>query len=147
MANWVTPTAIHSVCGEHASYPAANLIDGSLSSFWAHLANELHWVVFDLGSSMEVTAVRLYVNYSPNDRVDGVDVYVSDDPTNWGSPVAENLSFVGNWAWVENSVTSKTGRYIKLENMNPQSSNNDINLWEFQAYASTPPPTVYSFIM
>ena len=134
MTSWVTPTAIHSVCGAHASYPAANLIDGSLSTFWAHLVNHLHWVVFDLGSSMEVTAVRLYVNYSPNDRIDGVDVYVSDDPANWGSPVAEDLSFVGIWEWIQKSVTAKAGRYIKLENMNPQSTVNDINLWEFQAY-------------
>jgi hypothetical protein len=79
-----------------------------------HLTNETHWFILDLGSSVEVSAVRGRSNTSNNPY--DVNIYVSDTVGSWGAAVATGIS---SWelttSWQEEATTPKTGRYIMVE--------------------------------
>ena len=114
MADWLIPTAIHSKCGEHPSYPATYAIDEDTESFWVHLATCFHWIVFDLGATKALTKVRVWGELQGWGYGGDSEVYVSDDPGNWGAAV-----WVGTFTlwgqWYESGEFSKSGRYVKLE--------------------------------
>lgn len=88
---WVSPAAIHSVCGEFTGSPpdyldvrtAVKSIDRILASWWQ--CNEPHvgWIVFDLGSTRTVTRVRV----NQGQYMDSVDVWVGEDPADFVIPI------------------------------------------------------------
>ena len=141
MAVWTTPTAVHSKCGEEGSFPATNAKDDNTGTYWWHIATCYHWIIFDMGQSYSVTKIRLYQSITPSDQwggpSGGLDVYISDDPTDWGSAVWTGL--LGGHYWQETGAFQKNGRYVKLvskENGITQRMN------EFDAYCAEvePPP-------
>ncbi|MCP4594991.1 LamG-like jellyroll fold domain-containing protein, partial [Neptuniibacter sp.] len=77
-----------------------------------HSANEVHWLIVDLGKDYLVTKVR-----GRSDHIgdpDDVDIYVSKDKTNWGEAVYTAGSFLPA-TFVELDTTDKVGRYVKME--------------------------------
>lgn len=158
--DWTTPSGIHSTCGTNTN----NLIDGKTSDdvdASYHYVSELHYVVFDMGSSVDVQQVRFYMGdyYGGDYSLGNGNIYVSDDTGNWGSAVSTDFcaAAADNWATID--TTDKSGRYIKIEfytvstaecltsdgfwkysNLEP----NDGGFLEFEAYivvADTTPPT------
>ena len=139
---WTTPPSIHDKCGEEAGYEATRTIDGITApwrdSVWIHDAYERHWIIFDLGETKNVTRIRLFQHdLEPFGGNIGFRVYVSDDPTDFGTPVWEGPA-VAAFEWQECVGFSKSGRYIKVESL-------DNKQWqyiiEFQAYVELAPPT------
>jgi len=140
-AAWVAPTAIHSKCGEDASYPASNTIDGDTGTWWGHPVSEEHWIIFDLGSTKTVQKIRLYLLPGARNGVCGVSaVYINDTADeSGGSKGSGDIS--GSEGWYEIDVTDTAGRYIKikLKTLDVNGSNcNNIDcmtyFYEFQAY-------------
>ncbi len=90
----------------------------NLNNYWEGNTSHVHWVIFDLGQSYLINKVRGFsdTGYDPTD----VDIYISDNEI-WGAPVATGLSA---WQdcnvhgdardWVEEAVTPKIGRYVKV---------------------------------
>jgi len=117
MADWTTPTAVHSKCGETSPYIAVNTIDESITTFWYHGSTEYHWIIFDMGETKKITQIRLYVPSGTSTMIFGLDVglyvYVGDDPANLGDAVWEGILNVEN-QWNESGTFDKNGRYIKL---------------------------------
>lgn len=72
-----------------------------------------HWIIIDLGTTKTVTRVR---GRSDNIRdPTDIDVYVSDDKEDWGSPVAEGIdTWQDTDAWQIVDVANKNGRYVKF---------------------------------
>jgi len=140
MAEWTTPSAIHSKCGEDAASPATNTIDENTTTYWRHSSAELHWIIFDMGETKTITKIRLYQRTSlvlwGGDT--GLYVYVSDDPADFGDAVWEGILNTPS-SWNESGAFSKNGRYIKLLTKFGSSSE---RMYEFDAYAEAvgPPP-------
>lgn len=81
---WLSPVAVHSVCGEFTGTPpdyldvrtAVKSIDGDLASWWQCNENHVGWIIFDLGVPQKVTKVQVY----QGQYMDSCDVYVGNNP-------------------------------------------------------------------
>jgi len=110
MADWTTPSAVHSKCGETDPYLAILAIDDNTATYWKHNATDYHWIIFDMGSTLKITQIRIYFNWGAGF---GCTVYVSDDPENWGDPVFSG-ALTASGSWYLSGTFDKNGRYIKL---------------------------------
>ena len=136
MADWTTPAAIHSKCGETSPNLATRAIDTDTAKDWMHyVASCYHWIIFDMGSTKTITKIRLYqyldgVFYRWG-RTSGLTVYVGDDPADFGAEVWHGVLDVDGWQ--ESGAFSKDGRYVKLVTLYGQKYE---KMFEFQAYAA-----------
>ncbi len=132
MAEWFSPISVYSRCGERVGHPATHWIDGNLSTYWRHDTDHGHSITVDLGETKNVQRVRIraHTDYLAS-RLKNVDVYVSDDPGNWGTAVADNLSFQAT-GWNERDLTPKQGRYVRFINIGTLNSPGIIYSWEME---------------
>ena len=139
---WVTPTAIHSKCGEHASFPASNTIDGDLATAWWHSVGHEHWIIFDLGSTKTVQKIRLYCKGGYAYNICTVSaVYINDTADESGGSKGSLGTILTLDNWNEIDVTDTSGRYIKIkletldaDGLNCSTSNHLWRFFEFEAY-------------
>jgi len=106
---------VYDKCGEEGFHPATNAIDGNTSSYWAHVVSCYHKIVFDLGGTKVVTRVRLYQMFPYIycwGQEEGLSVYVSNDPEDWGDAVWEGAMYASYWQ--ETGPFEKVGRYVRL---------------------------------
>lgn len=145
-AEWTTPSAIHSKCGESSPNFATLAIDDNTGTFWRHYVTCFHWIIFDMGETKKITKIRLYQHSVPPlqwGQSDGLTVYVGDNPANLGAAVWQGaLNAAG---WQESGAFDKNGRYVKLV-----CKNNEVQqlMYEFDAYAEAvapPPPIIELF--
>ena len=143
--SWQSPSAVHSCCGYFADLVPAHMIDGDVYTVWYHNVDEAHWIVLDLGESKYVEKVRLFVHSHPTSQWRFCDVYLSDSPTHFGSLPAGSVCFLGaeyESEWVEADLAEyappdvKTGRYMKLSNIDTEDVYGYIQGAEFWVYAS-----------
>ncbi len=118
---WVTPGTINSYCGQEGSYPASNARDGNTGTEWRHTINELHYIIFDLGSSIPVGGVRVYFKGTGSGW--SCNVYASDSATVWGSAIVSGWDISGAAGWKINSFVPVTKRYVKIE-IDPYNTDN-----------------------
>lgn len=139
MAEWTTPTSVHSKCGEESPlYPAIKFIDNDIgeNSYWGHEVNHLHWIILDLEQTYSVSGVRVYVRDIARSKWTSVDVYVSNDPGSMGAAVATDLDFTTIDSWNEHAFTAKNGRYVKLDGIDTLDGGNRLRGYEFDAYCA-----------
>jgi hypothetical protein len=132
---WTTPTGIYSKCGQDSYNPATYAIDGSTSTYWLHSTTENHWITLDLGTTMNITEIRVFQSYTSSQRwgqSNGVEVYVSNDPNNWGTAIWTGRLDSGS-GWQESGTFSAQGRYVKLRSLSTSSSQ---RLYEVQVQTS-----------
>ncbi len=110
---WITPKAIYNKCGESGGNIAANSIDGSTSTYWRHDSTCYHWIIYDLGETMNISRVRIYQGVNDWGSTAGINIYISNDPQNWGSAVWTGR--IDGGGWVNSGQFQAQGRYIKLE--------------------------------
>jgi hypothetical protein len=129
MADWTTPSAIHSKCGESTYQKAIYTIDENTGTYWQHPTTQYHWIIFDMGETKRITQVRLYSDGTYRfGRTTGLYVYVGDDPADLGDAVLEDI--VDATGWWESGAFDKNGRYIKLLS---KSNSADQLIYEFDA--------------
>ena len=110
---WGTPSAIHSKCGEDAPHLASYTIDGDTATWWNHLVEHEHWIIFDLGSTMNIDKIRIYGAPANTFILCGVSaVYINDTADESGG--SKGSGSIGD-GWNEIDVTNTSGRYIKLK--------------------------------
>ena len=81
----------------------------------------------DLGSSRKVTQVRGRSGGDASWDPTNVNIYVSDDPGNFGAAVGSNITtWQDTTVWQEADTTDKTGRYVKLEITSTESGVNSL---------------------
>ena len=133
MADWTTPSAIHSKCGQTSTYYATKAIDTDTGTYWNHNVTELHWIIFDMGSTKTITKIKLFqvAGYRWGEA-SGLTVYVGDDPASLGAAVWDGVLNANGWQ--ESGAFSKDGRYIKLVTKTPASYQ---RMYEFQALVET----------
>jgi hypothetical protein len=136
---WGTPPSVYDKCGEDGSHPASNTIDGYTNSYWRHSTTENHWVTFDLGETMAISRLRIYQSTNNWGGTDGIEIYVSDDPENWGSPVWSGQ--IDGSGWQYSGAFSAEGRYVMLVTLSISSSQ---RLYEVQVETQERKGTVES---
>ncbi|MGB9134970.1 MAG: discoidin domain-containing protein [Candidatus Bathyarchaeia archaeon] len=122
-AVWTTPTSVYDRCGQDSSYPASRAIDGDTSSTWRHSTTENHWIELDMGETVSVSRIRIYQSATTSymwGQSAGVEVYVSNDPDNWGSAVW--IGTLNSGGWQSSGAFSAQGRYIRLYSRSTSSS-------------------------
>ena len=92
-----------------------NAIDGNLSTFWHSDTGYPHSLVIDMGSAQTFNAVQ-FVPRSDGTRTDpaGVEVYVSDDGSTWGSAVA-SVTWIHGPETKVLAFASVTKRWVKFQ--------------------------------
>jgi hypothetical protein len=132
MADWTTPSAVHSKCGEDTGHEAVLAIDENIATYWIHSPLVTHWIIFDMGETKKITKIRVYqVLHYPFGGNANVNVYVGDDPANLGDAVwTGNLG--ASTGWYESGAFEKNGRYVKLATT---SNASEQRMYEFDAYA------------
>jgi hypothetical protein len=137
-----TPASVYSFCEEAPPFYANKTIDGNLTTQWESGQSHEHWIVYDLGTSAEVSKLRVYTN-APSSGLAPCSInaiYVSNDPSNFGSSLGScSLTGTGT-TWRECSFTKKSGRYIKITLNTTDIDgitcgyNQLVGFYEFQAY-------------
>jgi hypothetical protein len=117
---WTTPTSIYDRCGQEGSYPASNAIDSNTGSSWRHYQTENHWIELDMGATTNISRIRIYQGSYDWGGSDGIEVYISDDPENWGAPVWTGT--VDGYGWEYSASFSSQGRYVRLYSRSTSSS-------------------------
>jgi hypothetical protein len=107
------------------SSTAGSAIDGSLTSRWTSGTgqnNGQQWFQVDFGSAKVFRSIRLDAAGSANDYPHGYQVVVSNDGTNWSSPVA---SGAGSGGLVVIDFSPQNARYVRVI----QTTNSDTHWW------------------
>jgi hypothetical protein len=143
---WLNINSSHydSCCGqENAQHSLANALEGINS--WEHYVNHTHWFILDLGETYNIKKVKGCSNGYNAGYWDpaNVNIYVSDDKSNWGTAVTTGIS-IWKTAYCctnefgqpylpgeevilqEVDTTPKNGRYIKVEITETLDSNNNL---------------------
>ncbi|KYK23441.1 hypothetical protein AYK24_07575 [Thermoplasmatales archaeon SG8-52-4] len=115
----ITGSNRDSECGyDHNTVSFEKALNGT--SYWAHDQWETHWGIVDLGQSYTVKKVRGRSDFF-DDPID-VNIYVSENKTNWGTAVATGINtWQDTFSWVEVDTVDKDGRYIKIEIIDTES--------------------------
>ena len=124
---WANPFSVYSRCGETSPYVASRAIDCSTSSssYWWHNNADNHQIILDMGNTINITKIRIYQSSSSSYRwggSSGVEVYVSNDPTSFGSPVWTGQEMNDGSDWQESGTFFAQGRYVKLRSKSTGSS-------------------------
>lgn len=99
---------------------ATNAFDGNVNTFWHskwYNGNDPlpHEIQIDLGASKNVGGIRCLPRQSGvNGRIKNFEIYLSQDGTNWGSPLVSGL-----WTYSDNSAkevqfTVTSARFVRL---------------------------------
>jgi hypothetical protein len=109
--DWIKPVSVHAAC--HSTH-SGKLIDGNTDTTWHHWTKEVHWITLDMGSSYPIDTIRLYhKQWAFSNAIAAI--YISDNPSDWGDSLGALPKHCNEaTGWKENSITPKTGRYIKL---------------------------------
>ena len=117
---WATPIAVYDKCGESSPYVASRAIDGQTGSSWRHYATENHWIILDMGETMNISRIRIYQRSYDWGGSSGIEVYVSDDPEDWGSLLWTGR--IDGYGWEYSGTFSAEGRYVRLVSLSTSDS-------------------------
>lgn len=119
--NWTTPVTIYGSCGNSSGHDALLAIDNDTATYWRHGNYDAHWITLDMGLTVNISRVKIYQNSSYIwGGSSGIDVYVSNNPSSWGSPVWSGVLNAGGWQF--SGAFSAQGRYVKLVSKSTSSS-------------------------
>jgi len=112
---FATPDNVHSCSGYDGANECNKTADDNLGTYWAAFPAN-HWIIYDMGRSLNITNVRVYLSGLVYPCY--YQVYVSENTTDWGSSVGEcYLNATGVWLACDDNITAKVGRYINLTNL------------------------------
>ena len=111
----ISSSEYDSHCGDNNGHTLEEALDGT--DYWYHntFSSHKHNFIIDLGQTYTVKKFRGR-SFRGSDPID-VDIYVSDNKSDWGSAVVSGISSwqdTGSWQIVD-LAKYKQGRYIKVE--------------------------------
>jgi hypothetical protein len=138
---WINRPVLYDKCGEDGSYPASNARDGNTGTYWLHNTVENHWIVLDMGQTLDISRIQIYQSGGSSyywGGSSGIEVYVSNNTSSWGSPVWTGRVDSGS-GWQQSGTFSAQGRYVKLRSLSTSSSQ---RLYEVQVQTDEKQVTV-----
>lgn len=137
----VKTEVIHASSFEPDYGEGANLVDGDPTTIWhtmysVTVAGYPHWVDFDAGDVKNIKGVRYLPRQDGNStgNVKDYEIYVSEDPNNWGAPVAKG-SFKGKNQQTIMFEKPVKGRFIRFIALNAQDGRDYASGSEFEVIA------------
>jgi F5/8 type C domain/LiaF transmembrane domain len=111
---------------EQWRYPAANAVDGDPATRWSSAFEDPQWITVDLGSTAEITRVRLNweAAYATHYSIE-----VSDDEATWTTVKSVTKSTVG----IDDHQVAASGRYVRMRGTQ-RATPYGYSLWEFEVY-------------
>jgi uncharacterized repeat protein (TIGR02543 family) len=111
----------------------ANAIDGNISTRWSTGVNQANgqWFQVDMGSVQTFNRIIMDAGSSTGDYPRGYQVNVSNDGSNWGSPVATGT---GSSAVTTITFAPQTARYIRVTQTGSVSGTIWWSIHEFNVY-------------
>jgi len=114
---------------------SANIVDGDHWTGWRTMTNQVpgQWVVIDMKERQSSNKIVMDNVWAIYDSPAGYAIYVSDDKTNWGKPVATGTG--GRWGITTARFATKAGRYIKVEQTGTKNqvwSIFELDVWRMQ---------------
>jgi len=101
----------HSSCGYTGPDTPWGALNGT--GVWAHMITENHWLVIDLNETYNIKKIR--GRSETSDDPTSVDIYISDNPSDWGSAVHTGITtWQDTSTWAEVDITDTAGRYINI---------------------------------
>ena len=130
-----TWTATASV--SNSGQPPSNALDGDSKTRWSGGQAQANgqWFQVDLGSAQNFYQIEMDSGISAGDYAHGYQVYVSNDGTNWGAPVAIGS---GSSQTVSVNFAKQTARYVRV--VQTGSSGQWWSLHEFNVLTDAGPP-------
>lgn len=119
---------------ESSSYPAADAIDGDLTTRWSSAFSDPQWITVDLGTTQDIARVRL--NWE-NASSKSYSIQLSDDNTNWTTA----YSTTNGGGSINDLAVSGTGRYVQMYSTQRNTQYGD-SLWEFEIYPTPQGETI-----
>ena len=113
---------------EAAGYPAANAVDGNLSTRWSSAFSDPQWLQVDLGATHAISKVILSWEAA---YATAFQVQESADGTNWTTLYSTTTGTGGTQTL---SVTG-SGRYVRMYGTT-RATQYGYSLWEFQVYGT-----------
>jgi RHS repeat-associated protein len=113
---------------------AANAVDGSTTTRWSTGANQVsgQWFQVDMTAQRTFVGLRMDTTTTATDFPRSFQVNVSNDGTNWGSPVATGT---GNSAVTTLTFASQNARFVRVTLAGAASAN--WSIYEFNVYDTT----------
>jgi len=115
------------------SHTCARALDGI--DYWEHTVTETHWFIVDLKENYCISKVRGR-SMTTRDPTN-VNIYVSLDKSEWGTPVATGISWSNAGTWREFGTISKVGRYVKVEIIDTEHPSH------YMQFGSMPPMKIF----
>jgi len=85
--SFITPTGIIDVSNDTSSWPASNVIDGDVSTFWRCYHNGKGYIIFDLGIDYNVYQIKIYSTGGASAEAKTIDVSVTPWVWNGTAPL------------------------------------------------------------
>ena len=141
---WTTPASVYSRCGETSPNIASRAIDEPTDStpdtYWRHDNADNHWIILDMGQTMNISRIQIYQSSDSSyrwGRSSGIEIYVSNDPSSWGSAVWTGALDTSGWR--QSGTFSATGRYVRLYS---RSNSDSQRLYEIQVQTNEKRATI-----
>ena len=108
----ISSSELDSHCGDSGGHNLSEALDGA--DYWYNIGMSEYDFIIDLGESYTIKKFRGR-SYRSSDPID-IDIYVSDNKSNWGNPVVSGISSWQDTAsWQVVNLTSYVqGRYVKV---------------------------------
>ena len=113
---------------ENAGTPAADAVDGNLSTRWSSAFSDPQWLRVDLGSSKTICGVTLNWETAYGKAFS---IQTSPDGTNWTTIYSTTTGTGG----VQALTVSGTGRYVRMYGT-ARATQYGYSLWEFDVYTT-----------
>ncbi len=98
---------------QYSTMPASNLTDGNEETRWSSEMGPTQWAYVDLGESKTMNKFEMKWE-SGSVYASSYNIYVSDDTSDWGTPVVAVTDSSGQTVTAATEA-SVSGRYVKLE--------------------------------
>ncbi len=111
-----------------AGYPAANAVDGNLSTRWSSAFSDPQWLQVDLGATHTISQVTIYWESA---YATAFQLQTSNDGTTWTTVYSTTTSAGGT----QTIPVSGSGRYVRMYGTK-RATGYGYSLWEFQVYGT-----------
>jgi hypothetical protein len=117
------------VSSTSAGYPAANAVDGNLTTRWSSAYSDPQWIYVDLGTNYNITTVELVWETAYGKAYQ---IQVSTNATTWTTIYSETNG-MGGTEYLTN--LSGSGRYVRMYGTE-RGTSYGYSLWEFEVFGN-----------
>ena len=109
---------VASASSTSGSDTAANMLDGNTSTRWSSGQSQANgqWLQVDMGQTRSFSGLSMDSSTSYGDYAHGYKVYVSNDGSSWGTPIASasGIGYASSHNFIYVTFPAQSARYVKV---------------------------------